>query len=342
VLAQLLARRGPSLLSALNGPFALARYEPTTHRLLLARDRVGKKPLYLAQTPTGWAFASTLAALHVATGSLRIRPDAIHEHLVFRSVGGQHSAFAGVEQVPPGTWLELDANGILRGGRYWRSPPPDDETVSPDWVREVIDDAVAARADGSCELGVFLSGGLDSAVVAASLRRQRPDQPLRLVSVGYDVAGTEDERPFALRLGAAMGARHDQVIVHGERDVPELMVDAARLLEDPVQDPVTLPTLALARVAATFTRVILTGDGSDELWGGYQRFSAPPVELTDYWPRTAIFRPEELGLAAWPLTYLDGVDLPAMLTDPLDRILRLEFANRLRNYHLSRIDKLVP
>ena len=341
VLAGLLACGDPSLLSTLNGPFALARYEPATGRLLLARDRVGKKPLYLAQASTGWAFSSTVAGLHVATGPLRIRSEAIHEYLVFRSVGGHHSAFAGIEQVPPGTWLELDADRILRRGCYWRSPRPVGEMVPPGRVRAVIDSAVAARADGARELGVFLSGGLDSAVVAASLRRQLPDQPLRLVSAGYNVPGKEDERPFALRLGTALSARHDQVIVSGERDVPGLVADAVRLLEDPVQDPVIVPTLALARAAAQFTRVVLTGDGSDELWGGYQRFSAPPAELVDYLPRTAIFRPEELGLVDWPSTYLDDIEIPATWMDPLDRILRLEVANRLRNYHLSRIDKLI-
>jgi len=205
----------------------------------------------------------------------------------------------------------------------------------------LIDGAVAARSDSAREVGIFLSGGLDSAVVAASLRRQRPDQAVRLVSVGYDEAGREDERPFALRFGAAMGVPHEQVVVHCKRDVPDLMVDVAWLLDDPVQDPVTLPTLARARAAAAFARVILTGDGSDELWGGYARFDDAPRRLTDYWPRTAIFCPRELGLAGWPTTYLHGVDIPAPTADPLDRIIRIEMANRLRNYHLSRIDKLI-
>jgi asparagine synthase (glutamine-hydrolysing) len=338
-LAVLLARRGTRLLPALDGPFALARYDPATRRLLLARDRLGKKPLYYARMAGGWAFASTLQGLHVAAGPLRIRPDAISEYLVFRSVGGHQSAFAGVEQVRPGTWIELDADGIVAQSAYWRPPVLGGGSGSPARVRALIDRAVAARADESREVGVFLSGGLDSAVVAASLHRQRPDQAVRLLSAGYDVTGAEDERPFALRIGAEIGARHDQVIV-GERAVPELMAHAARLLEEPVQDPVTVPTLALARAAAAFTRVVLTGDGTDELWGGYARFDAAPATLADYWPRAAIFRPDELGLAAWPASYLDGIDIP-MQQDPLDRILRVEIANRLRNYHLSRIDKLI-
>jgi hypothetical protein len=122
--------------------------------------------------------------------------------------------------------------------------------------------------------------------------------------------------------------------------VPQLFEEVALLTEDPIEDPVTLPTLLLARRVAQFTKVALSGDGSDEFWGGYARFDNPPASLDEYLPRSMVFGPEELGLKAPPASYLDDVILPAANLPPLDRILRLEAANRLRNYHLARVDKL--
>lgn len=338
-LAAILALKGTDGLAGVRGMFAAARYDGVNQKLLLVRDAVGKKPLYIRRFRDGWAFASTLSALHAATGAMQLRPEAIYEYLVFRSVGGCHSAFRDVRQLPPGSWLELGADGHERSGQWWTPPPACTSDASTVEVRREISAAVKARARADGEVGLFLSGGLDSGIVAASLRRQCPEQRVRLFFIGYDEAGIEDERPKARRLAKLLDCPAEDLQLPAQ-DVPRLLRDVARITEDPIQDPVTLPTLALARAAARHTKVVLTGDGSDEIWGGYTRFDNLPTPLEKYLPRTAIFQPAELGLHDFPPSYFDGIAMPSAQLAPLDRVLRLEVANRLRNYHLSRVDKL--
>jgi asparagine synthase (glutamine-hydrolysing) len=338
-LSALLATRGPEGLSGVRAMFAAARYDPARGRLLLVRDAIGKKPLYIQRFREGWAFASTLASLSVATGALSLRPEAVHEYLVFRSVGGYHSAFKDVEQLPPGSWLELSLDGHARSGRWWRPPPACTRVATAAEIRGVVEEAVAARLESDREIAVFLSGGLDSAIVARCALRQRPGRPVHLLSVGYDVAGDEDERAKARALADYFGASLEELTVSAA-EVPDLLGAVARATEDPIQDPVTVPTLVLARAARARAKIVLTGDGSDEVWGGYARFDDVPRTLDEYLPRTTIFRPSEVGLAELPASYLDSIELPSAELPPLDRVMRLEVQNRLRNYHLSRLDKI--
>ena len=235
--------------------------------------------------------------------------------------------------------MELGVDGRVRHGQWWTSPDYCDLDVPAETVREAVDGAVAARGWSGSEVGVFLSGGLDSSIVASSFCRQLPDRKVRFLSVGYDMPGWEDERAQARALAATLDRPHEEIVLHAA-EVPRLLAEVALATEDPVQDPVLVPTLRLARAAVGFTKVVLTGDGSDELWGGYARFDDVPETLDDYLPRTTIFRPEELGLPGPPASYLDGLTAPPAGLPPLDRILRLEVSNRLRNYHLSRLDKL--
>jgi asparagine synthase (glutamine-hydrolysing) len=338
-LAAILALKGTEGLNCVRGMFAGARYDSVRQTLLLVRDAVGKKPLYIRRFRDGWAFASTLSALHTVTGAMQLRDEAIYEYLVLRSVGGHHSAFRGVQQLPPGSWLELGANGHERSGKWWTLPTDCDSEATPDDVTREISEAVRQRAKPEAEVGLFLSGGLDSAIVAASLRQQCPEQAARLFFIGYDQEGIEDERPKARRLAKLLGWPAEDLELSA-RDVPRLLSEVACVTEDPIQDPVTLPTLALARAAANYTKVVLTGDGSDEVWGGYARFDDVPGTVEAYLPRAAIFEPTELGLEEFPRSYLDEIPMPPAHLAPLDRVLRIEVANRLRNYHLARLDKL--
>jgi asparagine synthase (glutamine-hydrolysing) len=117
-LEAILALRGPLGLDGLRGMFAAARYDSSDGSVTLARDRWGQKPLYLARWREGWAFASTVAALSVASGPLRHRPEAPLEYLIYKSVGGLHSFFDGIEQVAPASWVQFMPDGSLRSGRY--------------------------------------------------------------------------------------------------------------------------------------------------------------------------------------------------------------------------------
>ena len=338
-LEAVLAIKGPSGLGRMRGMFAGARYAPVDGSVTLVRDTWGQKPLYLARWREGWAFASTIGALRVAVGDPKIRPNAPLEYLIYKSVGGLHSSFEGIEQVAPGSWVQIMPDGSLRKGRY--ANPPEDCSIAAtgEDVRRELDAAVVARATNQFETALLLSGGADSSIVAASLSRQRPDLKMRAFSIGYDTSGSEDESEYARRMARSLGMPHEVVRLRAVQ-VPALFEEVALFTEDPIEDPVTLPTLLLARRVAQFTKVALSGDGSDEFWGGYSRFDNPPASLEEYLPRSMVFEPEELGLSAPPNSYLDDVILPAANLSPLDRILRLEAANRLRNYHLARVDKL--
>lgn len=339
-LMRLLEKRGLSGLSGVSAMFALALHRPQDDSVLLARDARGQKPLYRTRFRGGWAFASTIAALHAAAGPFRVRPEAMQEALIFKSVGGHASAFADVEQVPPGAWMRILRDGSVHEGRWFSSERPHQEAGDASRVRDLLSEAIRIRVPSRFRSSVFLSGGLDSSIVAAVSSQDCPAPKPHVLTIGYDVGGWQDEHTLAVRLAEELGMEHRSLSVAAP-DVPGLLAETAIALEDPLHDPVVVPTLLLARAAAEETKVVLTGDGSDEFWGGYERFDDVPSSLHAYLERTMVFRPEELGLDTIPAGYLTGIDLdPEGSMAPLDRFLRLETMNRLRNYHLARVDKL--
>ena len=338
-LLALLNKHGVKGLNRARGPFSLARFDTLTGRLLLVRDAVGKKPLYLAQIDGGWAFASTIKALFEATGPLVRRDNAILEYLTYRSVGGLGTSYEGVVQVPPGSWVEIDLNGQKKEGKWWSPPRETNANLDAEQVRELLTKSILQRHEVERKTAVFLSGGLDSSIVAATLANAHPKADIQTLSIGYDVAGFEDETGYAARMASHCNLEHEQITLSAH-EIPSLLDEAACLTEDPIQDPVVLPTIKLARAAVAHTKVVLTGDGSDEIWGGYSRFDNVPADLERYLERTSIFSARDLGLAQMPRSYLDDVQLPDEALAPLDRVLRLEVANRMRNYHLARIDKV--
>ena len=340
-LAGLLRSRGPEGLGDVSAFFALAHHDPREQTLLLARDAYGQKPLYHLTLPDGTlVFASTIAALHVVAGPFTVREDAIDEYLIFKSVGGIASGFEGVEQLPPGGWMKIGRGGRLEQGRWNRLPSPDrTEPPDPEALRSHLVESVRQRISPDFRPTVLLSGGLDSSIVAAGIREVCPPEvrPLAL-SIGYDLDGAEDETQYARRLADELDIEFECVRLPAD-EVPDLIEVAAGFLEDPVEDPITLPFFHLCGRAAAATKVVLTGDGSDEFWAGYDRFKDPPADFETYLGRSMVFRPEELGRTSFPPSYLRSIEVEKGI-DPLDRILRLEVSNRLRNYHLSRIDKL--
>jgi len=338
-LLRLLRARGVTGLRDVGAMFSLALYDPRADEVLLARDAWGEKPLYMTHIAGGLAFASTIAALHTVSGPLSIRAGAMQECLIFKSVGGNQSAFEDVSQLPAGSWMRVARDGTLESGRWLEVRDPGAPAERSEEIRERLVQAITSRCGDRYRNAVFLSGGLDSSIVATVAGRYGATAP-RVFTVGYDVGGWQDEHSFALRLADELGLHHEFVSLDSEQ-VPELLRDTAIALEDPVHDPVVVPTLALARAAAKETKVVLTGDGSDEFWGGYARFDDPTDDIDAYLERTMVFHPRDLGLAGIPEGYLKNASIPAEGSMPaLDRILRLESSNRLRNYHLARLDKL--
>lgn len=338
-LAAVLATAGPSGLRRVPGMFAAARWDPRTRSLTLVRDAVGQKPLYLTRLRDGWCFASTVRAIALMVGPLKLRAGAVEEYLTLKSVGGLHSAFQGIEQIAPGSAVTLAADGSRSDTRWW-TPPPVDTVTAPDpaEIRQLVDAAVERRSRAAGTTSVFVSGGLDSAIVLASAKQYATR--LHPIAVGYDEDDGHDERKFARGVAQHVGLELEEIVVEPEM-VPALLRDAVRATEDPIQDPIVVPTLALAERASEHGKVVLTGDGSDEVWGGYERFADVPRGRRRYLDRAAVFRPDELGLDDYPSGYFDDLaDADPDSTDPLDRIQRFEVENRLRNYHLARLDKV--
>ena len=203
-LEAMLALRGPVGLLGMRAMFAAARYDTKDGTLTLVRDTWGQKPLYLARWRDGWAFASTVTALSVATGPLRMRAAAPLEYLVYKSIGGLHSFFEGIEQIAPSSWVQIMPDGTRHTGRY--SPIPDDcsAVATPEQVRSELEAAVLVRAADGFENAVLLSGGADSSIVAASLVRQH----LLCVAAGGAIQSRADTRSdAAARRRAAGGGR---------------------------------------------------------------------------------------------------------------------------------------
>lgn len=339
-LVRLLELCGIDGLANVSAMFGLALFDPNDDSVLLARDAWGQKPLYMYRIQGGWAFASTLTALRVATGPLRVRRGAMRECLIYKSIGGYASAFEDVQQVPPGAWLRIHRDGSVEKGTWFQAPVPGEAEADSSRVHDLLADAIKMRCSSRYRSAIFLSGGLDSSIVAAVASQQEQIAPPRVFTIGYDVGGWEDEHLLAVRLADELNLEHETLILRGEQ-VPDLLSETTVELEEPIHDPVVVPTLLLVRAAAQETKVVLTGDGSDEFWGGYSRFDSPPDSIEEYLKRTIVFQPDEVGLATLPPGYVEGIEIPAHGSMPaLDRIMRLEVANRMRNYHLARVDKL--
>ncbi len=263
---------GLDLPSRLRGMFAFALVDRERRRLLLARDRLGQKPLYLARLGDRVLFASELKSL-LAHPLLerRLDPGALWEALVFRYVPDPHCIFQGVEKLPPAHLLWVEEGG--RGGVecYWdlsfeeRSGAGEEEMALE--VLEGLDRAVDLRLVADVPLGAFLSGGVDSAGVVASMARFREE--VVAVSVGFQEAAF-DERPAARAVAERLGLRLEEHLT--TPDAGEDLDLLAFHFDEPFFDSSALPTFHVSREARRYVTVALSGDGGDEAFAGYRRY----------------------------------------------------------------------
>jgi asparagine synthase (glutamine-hydrolysing) len=266
---------GEEFLSQLHGMFAFALYDRSRATLLLVRDRLGIKPLYYTLTPDGIAFASEIKALlAILPRAPEINPTALHQFLENQFNTGEETIFQGIMRLPPGEALAIDADCTLRRWRYW----------SPLSVprRECSFEEAAAEFDGLIETvmrehmradvpyGLFLSGGLDSAVVLAMLNRFQ-DKPVRSFSVGYSAVDMRDELLDAERIAGIFNTRHTSLSLDRDR-VFKRLVHTVWAADDLMRDYASLPTSILAERAGSELKVVLTGEGGDEVFAGYRRY----------------------------------------------------------------------
>lgn len=296
VVPALYLELGPDFVTRLEGPFALALWDPRHGRLLLARDRVGEKSLFFAVRASGVRFASEIAALVRADPTLlSIDEPALAGYLDRGFFEAPRSPLAEVRKLAPGEVVTLDENGMTRR-RYWRLDLTGAEKrrPDPDVFDRVLHEAVERQTEVDADFGVLLSGGLDSSLLAAVARRVRPLRHMVAYTVRFDEP-SYDEGSRALRVARTLGIEPVVSRLRAD-DVPDLLRDLVARAGEPLADPAWLPLAVLARRAARDVRMVLSGEGADELFGGYPTYVAPVV--ADVWQRFPVVVRDLLHRAA--------------------------------------------
>lgn len=263
---------GPDFVSRLNGMFAIAIWDNRDRCLRLYRDRVGVKPLFYAQTSDGFAFASEIKSILAAGIEPKIDLQALDLFLTFNYIPPPHTAFIGVRHLPPGCMAELRAGEPLRIKRWWSLTARDLAARSEaDWTDEFLDtfeDAVRLRLRSDVPFGAFLSGGVDSSSVVGFMARNM-DRSVRTFSIGFDDPRF-DESASARLAAERFGTNHISEIV--EADMIDQWPNVIWHLDQPHGDVSFMPTKRVSELASRHVKVVLTGDGGDELFAGYDKY----------------------------------------------------------------------
>ena len=273
VLVHLYEDEGEQMVGRLRGMFAFAIWDRTRRRLLLARDHFGQKPLFYTESGGGLTFASEMKALLADDPSLaELSPRALDQYLTMRFVHPPETFFARVRSLPPAHFMVWE-NGRARIGRYW------DLSYGPKWtyseaetlerIDELLAETVKLHLLSDVPVGAFLSGGLDSTLIASYAAKTLGSE-LRTFSMGIPYRDL-NELPAAAAVAARYGTRH-----FAEEMTPSVVDDLPRLISalDEPADPLSICLLHLARMTARHVKVVLGGDGGDELFGGYDRYAA--------------------------------------------------------------------
>ena len=271
VLLYWLTEFGISRLGDLNGMFALALWDRRDKELLLARDRVGIKPLYFTNTGERFVFASEIKAILPWQTERRPNWDAIDEFLTLQNVISGHTFFRGVHKLPPGGWLKWKP-GALREGRYWdvsfaREYEGGIEDATASYTR-VLDNAVRRHLTSDVPVGSYLSSGFDSASVVTAAARELP-YSMNVFTGAFGDAPYYDEREGSRMVAGAVGANALEVVIRPQ-DFAENIGNVMWHLDEPTLGTGALPHYVMSRLAAGQVKVVLTGHGGDELFAGYQ------------------------------------------------------------------------
>jgi len=273
VLAHLYEEHGEAMLPRLNGMFAIVVFDLAKGTMLLARDRLGVKPLYHARCAGRLAFASELKAL-LCDPEQPATPDrgAIGEFLTLGYIRAPRSPFREIAKLRPGHFLRLDRDGVSEH-RWWRLEPgaePCSYREGCERVGALLDDAVALRLRSDVPVGTLLSGGLDSSAVSALHALHERARPVTAFTVRYEDA-LFDEVPYATMMAEAIKAEHRIETVRAGEAI-DLLPLVTWHLDEPSGDSAAISTYQISRLAASELRVVLSGVGGDELFGGYSRY----------------------------------------------------------------------
>ena len=288
---------GDDLVHHLRGMFAFAVWDVPGRRLLLARDRVGKKPLYWREDQASLAFGSELKAL-VADPAVnrRIDPVALHHYLTYQYVPAPWSIYQDIQKLPPGHLLSWQ-DGVTKVSRYWRldftQRPVTSVPEAAEQLRSLLLDATKVRMLSERPLGAFLSGGLDSSAVVAAMARQTSG-PVKTFSIGFDQAQF-DERQHARRVAECYGTDHQEFVVTPA--AADVLPTLAWHFDEPFADASAIPSFYVARMSSQQVTVVLTGDGGDESFGGYERYAL--MSMAGRFPVPGLVRPTMCDLGSY-------------------------------------------
>ncbi len=286
---------GDQVVERLDGMFAFGLWDAGAGRLLLARDRVGKKPLFLHVADGVVAFASEMKALLALPGVRpEIDPGAFPLYLAWGYVPAPRTLYRGIEKLPPATLRSWEPDGSARERRYWRAD------FSPRFrgsreeartqVRTLVEAAVERRLVADVPLGAFLSGGVDSTIVVGLMARAMTER-VRTFSIGFADDPTYDETRWAREAAHRFGTEHTEFRVGA--DSVELIEELVALYDEPFGDSSALPTWTVSRLTREHVTVALTGDGGDELFAGYARFNG--MRLAAATPRWGVALARGMG-----------------------------------------------
>jgi asparagine synthase (glutamine-hydrolysing) len=304
VLVHLYEERGERLVEHLRGMFAFALWDRDRRRLVLARDRLGIKPLYVLRDVEKLLFGSEIKAILAYPGVGRdVDVEAMEDYLAFGMVPGARSIFRGIEKLPPAHVL------VAEPGRWGQSPrrywqlriEPDHGPTAEDWSEAILaklDESTRLHLIADVPVGAFLSGGIDSGALVASCAGQGGG-PLQTFSIGFREKAFS-ELPYARQVSERFGTRHVEEIV--TPDAVSLVGELTRYYDEPFADPSAIPTFLVAKLASRSVKVALSGDGGDEAFGGYSRYAHDLGEAALRRRLPGWFRRKALGPIArsWP------------------------------------------
>ncbi len=290
VIVHLYEQHGLDFVKHLRGMFAFAIWDANRQRLVIARDRAGKKPFYYRMEDGRLSFASELKALlQIPDVPRTLNRQAVLQFLTLQYVPHPNCILEGFQKLPPATIGVLE-NGNLSLQTYWSAPydqPDLSRTTVDDWREELdatLSEAVRLRLRSDVPLGAFLSGGIDSTVICGLMQTQL-DRPVQTFSIGFPIAAF-DERAFARQASQHLGTEHHEAVV-----TPDALSILPKLIwhyDEPFGDSSAIPTMYLSRMTREHVTVALTGDAGDELFCGYERYRAVKLTgMTDFVPKWA-------------------------------------------------------
>ncbi len=332
VLLRLYEREGIDFVSRLNGMFAIAIDDAREDAMYLVRDRVGVKPLYVADDGERMVFGSEIKAILPAARIERalaaVDLEAIHHYLSFNYIPPPWTIWKDVRHVMPGTWMRFSRTGVQTESWWSLAAQRETDHRFEDWSAEfmsILDDATRIRLRSDVPFGAFLSGGVDSSTIVA-LMTAHVDRPVKTFCIGFEDP-RYDEAPFAREAARRFGCDHTSEVA--QLNMLDRWPEVLYHLDQPHGDASFMPTLRVSELAAKHVKVVLTGDGGDELFAGYDKYPAYfsrvdaqtlplPQFHRSYFDSISLFSPQAKQALYQPAVarWLDGVDSFAAAAQP--------------------------